>query len=298
MASAGKRFVEAAGGRVLLRLQRSLGNKSDARVRRFGERIGLLFWRVAKKRRQRAVDNLGLAFPEMSLEEREALAKRVFLHFGRTSADFFASRGRTLAQLESQTEVVGYENLEAALALGKGVLMVTGHFGNWERSSAWLSLKGHKVSVVIRDADQQGVNQVVNELRTGPGTHVIPRGNSARTILKCLARNELIGILPDQNAEDIFLPFFGKPAGTNLGVGVIQERTGSPVIPVTCVDLGDGKYRLTFYPQLLPEPGYETKGEGLLRAINHWLEGVIREHPEQWLWFHDRWRNAREEGLL
>ena len=298
MGSVSKRLLENVGGAALTRLQSSLVKKPPNKVERIGERLGRLFFRLGTRRRERAIANLSIGFPDMSSADRSKLALQVFEHFGRTSADFLASKGRTKQDIEATTEIMGIENIEKALAMGKGVLLITGHFGHWERASAWMSLAGYPLSVIIRDADQKGVNQVVNELRSEPGTAVIPRGNSARQILGKLRANEIIGILPDQNAEDAFLPFFGKPAGTNLGAGVIQERTGSAVLPVYCVYLGNGRYKMVFDNLLVPLPGFETKGEGLLRAINSWLEGVIIEHPDQWLWFHDRWRNAREAGLL
>lgn len=298
MSNFSKNLMEKCGGWFLDRLASKLSKMPPERVERFGERLGGLFFRFGIKRRERALSNLSLAFPRMGPESREGIARGAFSHFGRVSADFISSRGRTLDELEQSTKVVGREHLEEALALQRGVLLITGHLGNWERASAWIAFQGIPISVVIRNADQDGVNRVVNELRTAPGTRVIPRGNSARTILERLRKNEIVGIIPDQNAEDAFLPFFDHPAGTNLGVGVIQERTKSAVLPVTCFAQGNGQYVVKFYPLIEPFEGYETKGEGLLRAINVWLEMVIKEHPEQWLWFHDRWRNAREAGLM
>lgn len=298
MSSLGKRLLENVGGAALLRLQRSLAQKPPAKVERFGERLGLAFFRLGKRRRERAVANLGLAFPELSLSERTELARKVFIHFGRVSADFLGSKGRTREILEQSTEIVGLENLDEALAVGKGVILVAGHFGNFERIPAWVSLAGYPMSVIIRNADQDGVNQVVNELRTQSGTRVIPRGNSAKPTLERLRHNEIVGIIPDQNAEDAYLPFFGHPAGTNLGAGVFQERTESVAVPVYCAYLGPCRYRIEFGKPLVPIPDCKLKGEGLLRAINIWLEDLIRQYPDQWLWFHDRWRNAREEGLL
>lgn len=298
MGSFGKKALEKAGGSVLRRLEASLSRKSPEKIEAFGERLGRLLFRMGKRRRLTAVHNLSFGFPEMSDSDRLTLAKRVFEHFGRTSADFLTSRGRDLQRLEDTTEIVGRHYLDEAMSMGKGVILVTGHFGNWERASAWISMSGYPLSVVIRDADQEGVNQVVNELRTGPGTKIIPRGSAAKPILEALRAKEIVGIIPDQNAEDAFLPFFGKPAGTNLGLGVFQDRTQAAVLPVTCVYLGPNSYRISFHPLLQPESGYERKGEGLLRSVNTWLESVIRENPEQWLWFHDRWRNAREAGLL
>lgn len=298
MGSVNKRLLEKAGGKALVRFQHYLSKKTPEQIEAIGERLGRAFFRLSKKRRERAISNLAFPYPDMPYEARMRIARDVFAHFGRCTTDFLTSGGQTLQSFESSTEVVGIEHLKTALERGKGVLMVTGHFGNFERLSTWFSLAGYPMNVVIRDADQADVNQIVNNIRTQYGTKIIPRGNAARPMLERLRANEVIGIISDQNAEDIFLPFFGKPAGTNLGVGVIQERTGAAVLPTTCVYLGPNKYRLTFYPLLEPLEGYETKGEGLLRAINSWLETVILEHPEQWLWLHDRWRNAREAGLL
>lgn len=279
-------------------LESSLSKRKPEKVEKFGEKLGNLFFRLGKKRRVRARENLLLAMPELSEQQVNELVPRIFQHFGRTTADFLASKNRNLDKLMMSTEVVGRANLDNALAHGKGVLLVTGHLGNWERISSWLSLSGYPLSVIIRDADQEGVNQVVNSLRTWPGTNVIPRGNAARPIMEKLRQGEIVGILPDQNAEDAFLPFFGKPAGTNLGVGVFHERLDAKILPVYCVYIGSGRYKIVFEPSLTIDTPTAIKGESTLRAINLWLESVIRQYPEQWLWFHDRWRNAREAGLL
>jgi KDO2-lipid IV(A) lauroyltransferase len=239
-----------------------------------------------------------MAFPHMSEDELRETCRRVFVNFGRASADFLIGLDRTKEELEQTTTVEGREHLDAALAHGKGVLLITAHFGNWERVAAWMVLNGYKLSVIARDADDQGVNALVNELREGPGTEVIPRGRAARASIERLRKNEIIGILPDQNASEVYIPFFGKPAGTVLGPGVLAERTGAVALPVFSFYEGEGRYRVRFYPVLPPDEGYTTKGEGMMRAINRLLEQVVRERPDQWLWFHDRWRNARRKGLL
>lgn len=286
-------------GELALRwAERWLSRKSRLAAEESGARLGRLLFRLAKKRRERAIANLELAFPELAHADRVELARRVFEHFGRITADFLTSRKRTWEELDASMTVRGFEYLEEALAKGKGGIFITGHFGNWERMSAWAAGRGYPITVVSRDANQTGVNEMVNQLRSKTGSRVIGRGNSARTILERLRKAELIGILPDQNSDDIFLPFFDKPAGTVLGPGVLAERTGAPVLCAWCVWTGPGRYELTIEPPIEPEPGCEQKGEGTMRAINAALERAIREHPEQWLWFHDRWRNARRRGLL
>lgn len=293
-----KEFLGWAAAGFMRRLQRSLERKTPAQVEAAGRRLGRLMMRTVKKRRERCLSNLKLAFPEMPDRERQELAVRTFEHFGICTADFLSSRVWTLESLEGSMEIEGKEIIDDALKAGKGAIVITGHFGNWERVNIWLGLNGIPLNVVVRTANTQGVDKIVNDLRERTGTKVIHRGNAARPIMAKLRNNEMVGIVPDQNSDEVFIPFFGHPAGTVLGPGVIHERSGAPVIPAYCIRTGVGKYKVKICPPLEPLPGYEVKGEGMMRAINAWLEEQIRETPEQWLWFHDRWRNARQRGLL
>ncbi len=278
--------------------QRAFLRKSPEGAERAGARWGRLLFRVSKKHRERALTNLTLAFPEMSPTERLALAQRVFEHYGIATADFLRASRRSIEELDATTEVRGRENLDDGLSRGKGVLLITGHFGNWERCSSWMSAHGYPLNVIIRDANNSKLNDMVNELRTSTGTRVIPRGNAARPMIERLRANEIIGILPDQNTDEAYLPFFGHPAGTTLGPGVIASRTGAAVVPMWTVRIGPNRYQINFEPVMEPLPGYEVNGEGMMRAVMAFLERVIRLHPEQWLWFHDRWKSARRKGLL
>lgn len=293
-----RRIVGSLAAKLMARFEKKVSRMTPVGAERFGRKLGRRLYRWMPSRRARALDNLRLAFPEKSFADIESIAKQCFENFALRGVEFLRSRGRTLDDLLATTEVVGFEHLQEASSRGVGVIAVTGHIGDFERIHAFSSLSGYPSSVVYRDAEQDGVNSIVNALRGDSGTKIIPRGNAARPIMEALKRNELVGILPDQNADDIFIPFFGHPAGTVLGPGVIAERTKTPVIPVYCIALGGGKFRLVFGEELKPKPGYAVKGEGMMRAVNDWLESVIREYPDQWLWFHDRWRNARKQGLL
>jgi len=299
MKSKRRKKIEGKVGEFLLRrIQKSVMKKSPEGAEAYGMRLGQFLYRIGKSRVRRCLENLELAFPEMSGADREALSRRIFEHFGIVSADFLRGPVRSMEEFYATTEIVGAEHLDAALEKRKGVVMITGHFGNWDRCSTWAVDRGHTIHVVAREADTEGVNAFLMSVRTANGTNVIPRGAAARPMIEALRRNELVGIFPDQNSDEIYIPFFGKPAGTALGPGVIAERTGSPVVPIFCVRLGPCKYRIEVFPELEAEAGYPVKGEGVMRAINANLEMVIRRHPEQWLWFHDRWRNAKKKGLI
>lgn len=283
---------------LLIRLfQKRLMRKSDVEVHRFGERLGRFLWRLDRKRQERADRNLQLALPELDEGERSEIVQRCFEHFGRVAADFLVMPRRDLDDLLSSTEIVGYEKFEKALAQGKGLILMTGHFGNWERGAAIIALKGVKLGLVIRDANEQSFNQEVNKIRESSGSVVIPRGQGTIRILRILKSGGAVAIIADQNSSEAVLDFFGKPAGTALGPGELHERLGCPCVPSTCVYLGDAKYRVEFGEPLVPVEGMKP-AEGLMLAYHKFLEDQIRKHPEQWLWIHDRWRYSREKGLL
>ena len=295
-----RRKIEGRLGANALRYFRSrFENMSPERAEEAGRKLGHRIYRVSKKHRERAMWNLKLAFPEKTDSERKAIAIGCFEHFGVFGSDFLRARLRSADDLQATMSFEGLEHMHAARELGKGVVLISGHFGNWERMSAWLGVQGFKLSVVARDTHNEDMNRVVTELRSLTGTEVIPRGNAARPMIEALRRNELVGILPDQNTDEIFIPFFGHACGTVLGPGVIAERTGAPVVPTWCIWEGPNRYRMIIEAPLVPEPVEGgVKGEGIMRAINASLERIIRQYPEQWLWFHDRWRSARQRGLI
>ncbi len=181
--------------------------------------------------------------------------------------------------------------------MGKGVIFLTGHLGNWERAGHFVAASGRHLNVVARDANQDGVQAHVLRMRESTGVSVMSRGNSARQALVKLRKKELIGILADQNSLDSFVPFFGFPCGTVSGPSVLHRRTGAPICPAFCVWLGYNRYKLIFLPLVDPD-NQEESIDALTARLNLVLESVIREYPRQWLWMHDRWKAARRQGLL
>ena len=128
--------------------------------------------------------------------------------------------------------------------------------------------------------------------RTEGGAQVYNRGNSARAVLQCLKKGELVGILPDQNAADVFVPFFGLSTGTTNGPAVLHLRTGAPLVCTWCTRKPDGSFHILFEEPLeaVPGPDREQDVLAVMTEINRRLEAQIRRQPSQWLWLHDRWR--------
>ena len=275
-----------------------LRKKSAEDAERAGEKLGRMLYHlpVLKKQRTRALSNLAMAFPEWPEEKRVETAKAVFVHLGRVAGDFLRSTKRTKEETLRAATVEGFEHVEAAIAMDKGVIAITAHFGNWDRCAHWFACTFEKVTVVARDANDEGLQQHVSRIRAQAGVEVVSRGRLTRVLIESLRAKEFVGLMPDQNSSESFVPFFGKPAGTVLGPSKLQKMTGAPILPTWCVRVGPAKYRLIFRPPILPAEG-ETV-EDIMARVNAELEAVVREYPEQWLWIHDRWKSARQGGLL
>ncbi|MGH9662315.1 MAG: lysophospholipid acyltransferase family protein [Bryobacteraceae bacterium] len=184
----------------------------------------------------------------------------------------------------------GYEHFERALARGKGVLFATAHLGNWELSAfahAWMSAPMH---IVVRPLDNPRLNAFAAARRALSGNRLIEKQDYARAILAALDRNEAVGVLLDQNASldtGVFVDFFGIRACASAGFARIAAHSGAAVIPGFALWSGqERRYVLRFYAPI------EMTGDVArdTQAIHAHLEGVIREHPGQWLWIHRRWK--------
>jgi KDO2-lipid IV(A) lauroyltransferase len=285
-------FIGFMGGR----LQRM----SRARAMRRGVDLGSLAFRVAKKQRWYAERNLRLAqFPHPGTmpAEREALIKRVFIQFSKSVIDFIWMQTRSVTEIEALVDATGLEHVHAALAQGKGAVLITAHMGNWELLGRYLAQHGVPLTVVGRDPENPEFRAMVRRLRENGDVGVVSKGGSVRELLGLLKKNKSIGLLPDQNSGDIFVPFFGVPAGTVAGPATLSLHTGAALIPVYCVRQPDDRYRL----QMLPPIDTHSTGDReadqrrIMGDVNQALESVIRQYPDQWLWLHNRWKSAFEE---
>lgn len=293
-----KELEGRAGAFAARRIQRWLSRKSTLQAERFGERLGRVVFFFFRSRRKRTLSNLEMAFPEKSPQERHAIAKGVFMHFGRIACDFARTDARSKEEVLENMELEGCDDVYKMLPRDEGVIVLTGHFGNWERIANYLALRGYPFSVVVRDADDGGLNQMVIDMRRAAGLEIISRGNAARQILTGLKKKLPIAILPDQNSDEAFLPFFGKPCGTVLGPGVLAQRAKASIYIVFCYRTGPGKYRLRVSDHIRGDNISEYTPEEIMTWFNATLEATVRDFPDQYLWMHDRWKMARRKGLV
>jgi KDO2-lipid IV(A) lauroyltransferase len=189
----------------------------------------------------------------------------------------------------------GFEHYERAKEKGNGVLFATAHLGNWELSAYAHALLAEPMCVVVRPLDNPLIDDLVETRRALSGNQLLSKRDFARSILQALKANRAVGVLVDQNSAPenaAFVPFFGKPACTNLSFAKLAARSGAVVIPGFALwNQVESRYVLRFYPavEMTGDPVEDT------RRIQEAIEAAIREYPDQWLWVHRRWK-TRPEG--
>ncbi|OQB91595.1 MAG: Lipid A biosynthesis lauroyl acyltransferase [Candidatus Cloacimonetes bacterium ADurb.Bin117] len=240
-------------------------------------------------RRQVAAENLQRVYPDMPPKQRKKLLKRVYLNLGLSAAELYLLPEK---QLISGTSINGRENLEAALALGKGVILATAHLGNWEAART-LPLFGIPLAAVVQKQHNHLFDAYNNALRTRQGVRLIDQRHGLKDLLACLRQNMVVTILTDQNAgpEGLILEFLGHPAPHWKGAAKISLRYKAPIVPGYALRNPEGGISICFEPMIHhPELSDSTENQLLLlKEINAVTERYIRQNPEQWLWLHRRW---------
>ena len=266
---------------------------------RTGAALGDLYRATGHRRREILEFNLKLAFPELDASARARLGRDVSRHFGRVTLDALRLMKMTPEQLLREVHSEGRDNLESGLARERGVFLLSCHIGSWEVAAlvAGLIIPAG-FAVVNRPLDNPLLEAELERLRGLFGNRALGKENITREVLRQLKRGGAVGILIDQRTledEGVQVPFFGHPAWTHPALARLCVRTGAPVVPIWGLWDAPGRYTVRFDPPVFPdelEPA-DRDEIALTARLTGLIEGVIRERPAQWLWFHDRWRELR-----
>ncbi len=287
----GLRTILEVGGRLPLRLNRALGPGLSA-----------LAIRILGRSRKRIDNHLEMAFPDLSTEERDSIARGCSRHFGLMLGEIAWMWRAKPGDVENLCEFEGTEHIREALEAGRGAIVLTGHCGNWEMLSARLPIAGVPLTGIARELDQPQLNRLVVDLRTRSGAQLILRGPTAgRDILRQLGDNRAIAFLNDQDIKSVpgvFAPFFGRPAWTASGSAMFAIKKQAPMLPGFIHRRPDGSHKVLIHPPLpIPTDGtLEDKIQELTATANAAIERQIRAYPEQWVWMHRRWRTQPPES--
>jgi KDO2-lipid IV(A) lauroyltransferase len=288
--------IKRAGEVALISGMSTVAKLLPPRVgREFFARLGALAGRVASADQRRAVDNLGVAFPDVPAPLRRALAAAMFRQLGRNAYEFLRLEGASRETVISRvSRVEGMENFRAPHARGNGVIVITGHIGCWELLPAYFVALGYPVTVVGRRMSVARLNRRLVNVRRGLGVTSLDRDENARPMFDVLARGEILGVLIDQHTRvaGAWVPFFGRPAYTPTAVAKLALATGAAIVPMGIFLERSGKYVVRVRPEVAA--GNTGSREGDVRVITEAaslaVEELIRLDPAQWVWFHRRWR--------
>ena len=253
---------------------------------------------IFRRRQQLADRNLRAVFgDDMTPRRRREVRIKSVMNISKTMGELLKLRWMSEEQVREAISIEGSEHLDAALARGKGVIIVTAHFGNWEYAGALLAVLGYPMNAIARDATAPLARDLINEARRSKGVQVFGRWD-ARELLRALRRNECVAILPDQHADGPRAPmrFLGRTAGTATGPATFALRTGAAIVPVFAYRGPDDHSRLRVFPPLetVWTGDREADVVATTQLINDIIGEQIRAHPEQWLWLHDRWKAEAE----
>jgi Kdo2-lipid IVA lauroyltransferase/acyltransferase len=289
------RFEHAAfrmGDRLLAALP-------DGAAARLGGWLVRVYARIGRSRRRILHANLRAAFPERSEAEIARLARASADWLGTAFVEFLQVSGLSADGIRERVQVVGEEHFAAARARGRGVFLLSAHFGGWELGAIRAGLIAEPIAPVVRPLDNPLLEKELERRRTRFGNRLIAKRDAARDVLRTLRDNGTVAILVDQNVlpgEGVFVPFFGRLAATTPALALFQLKTDAAVVPAFVRPEGGGCYRLELGAPILADEfrsGDADRDEAVRRATARYMEvteAVVRSKPEAWLWMHDRWR--------
>jgi KDO2-lipid IV(A) lauroyltransferase len=221
-------------------------------------------------------------------------ARAVYAHFGATLLDMLWLMRRPPRDIVALVDVVGEQHVRDAQSDGRGVLMLTGHFGNWEIAGLTHGQVFGPIGVVARPLDNPALDARLCAFRVLTGNTVIYKQRALQQVMRLLRQQGSVALLIDQNVQEgaVFVDFFGRKAATTTVAAALALKTGAPVVPGFAELLPSGRYRFEYHPPIRYRRGGDRQADivSLTQRLTSAIESVVRQRPEQWLWLHRRWK--------
>lgn len=263
-----------------------------------GQKIGDILRKLSKRRESITLDNLANAFPEKPIEWHEKICKESYRNLGITLIELLAFPSYSPDYFRKIIKFQNLELIEECAKQGKGVLLLSAHFGNWELVGASLPLfTSVPVSAVVQTQHNEFANKILNKYRGMTGNNLILKDKAAREIVKTLSKGELVGMLADQSGDeskDVYVPLFGRLAATYEAPAALALRFRSPIIIGLVERNNDGTYLVNL--QKLPYDDLENNKQNVVELTRRYmavLEQAVRKRPDLWLWQHRRWKHQK-----
>ena len=265
------------------------------RAGQLGATLGSLGFRPLGIRRAVVESQLRAAFPEKDDADILRIARASYAHLGRTAIEtaLLPSLDREKI-IDLMATVTGWDAIEEGVRGGRGVILVTGHLGNWELGGAYLAARGLPIDAIARHMANPRFDRYLNMTRAKMGIRVVYDDQAVRQSTRALREGRLVAFLADQGVRGLastFVPFFGRLAKTPRGPAVFALRLETPIIFGTAIRQPDGRYHLAFEPiEVTRTDDRERDTDDIVARYTLALERWVRKAPEQYLWQHNRWK--------
>lgn len=263
----------------------------------FGLRIADRHYRRNHAGREAIISNLRTIYAARGVvpadEALQGHARKCFQYFGKYLVDFFRFARVTPDEVKRRVSLEHREYLDQCLALGRGAVLVTAHFGNWELGGAVMAAMGYKISAMVLPERMQKLNRMFQRQRESRGVHVIPVGRAAvLNAVRLLKQGEIVALLGDRDftGKNDRVEFFGRKARIPRGPAWLSFKTGTPILMAFLIRQVDDSFLFRFHPPILPDE--EGSMEALRGRICRTMEKEIGERPYQWFIFDDFWADA------
>ncbi len=264
-------------------------------ARAVGRWLGRLGYSPFGVRRNVVERQIAAAFPDADDRRVKTLVREAYAHFGEVLIETALLPGmgrRGILDLFGEAE--GFEAIEAARDAGKGIILITGHFGNWELAGAYVAARGVPIEVIVRRMNNPLFDAYVTRTREGAGMIVVHDHDAVRRTPRAFRAGHAVAFVADQGVLGLastFVPFFGRPAKTPRGPAVFAMRSRLPTFFVAAVREPGGKYRCVVTPVEIPDTGErEADVDAMVARYTAILEGWVRRYPGQYFWHHRRWK--------
>lgn len=263
-----------------------------------GGRLGTLAYYILHQARHIVLGNLTRCFPEKKPRQIKEIAKEVFSNQGKNLFEVLSLSKIDLSNVRNIVTAGGLDNLTDAFEQKKGVLILGAHIGNWELLGVYLSLVGYPINVIARRIYDERLNKILVDIREAKGIRCILRDESSHQVLRCLRKNQSLGVLIDQDTkvQGVFVDFFNRLAYTPQGLATIALRSGAVVVPGFIVRESN-KHKIIIKERIkLKRSGNETQDiKDNTQEFTKIIESMIRSYPSQWVWMHERWKTRPED---
>ncbi|HVA41735.1 MAG TPA: lysophospholipid acyltransferase family protein [Candidatus Binataceae bacterium] len=266
------------------------------RAVRVGAAAGALAMTLDRGNRRIAMRNLEIAFPERGAAERLAILRDTYRNFGRIAAEWVHFFEFTPANIDRYVSYEGREHWEEAIRLsaGRGILVLTGHFGNFELLSVGHSVHGNRIAIVQRPNRNPIIDRAVAARRQHYGNLTISRKGAARDLMRLLRDDWMVAVPLDLDVRHgVFVDFFNLKASTSEALARLAVASRVPVLPAFMVREGaTTRHRITILPVIETVRGGD-RAANVIENTQHYtaaIEAMIRRHPDHWNWIHRRWK--------